>query len=619
MKMKHFLLLLVCLLGFYSSQSQNTVYLESGEFGRGILKSRSGESFVIAPFHVVENLMGGQISIYGNKNILSKGELIKSFPGDLAIIRIVGGGTQESTSWKVDANYSSNLDQLLEGFLELRNNDGSADLMPVSILNKDDQNITIEPKKQGETFKKGMSGSSLFANVNGQKMYLGMLLSIDDEDERMGFVFQVDDMERILGGFFETSKPNNASQNTLTKSSSFESNFNAEEEGFRFDLISAKKSGNKVICKIGITSLDQDGTLIIYNTHTKIYDERGFEYAIAQMKMGSQTESRSIGNGRTFISGVQTKIDLIFDDVSEASKGISLLKIQIRPNGRNAEVKLKNISFEGMDAELKIPRIESVKSNEEEGFRFDLISAKKSGTTVKCIIGVTSLDQDGSMILYNTHTKLYDEQGFEIAVAQMKLAAKTETRSVGAGNYTFVKGVQTFIEITFKEVREKSKGISLLKLQIRPNGRNSEVKFKNISYSGFGNKLMLPKTQGMQQAEAEGFSFDLISTKKSGTRVICLIGVTSLNKDGSMILYNTHTKMYDDQGMESQVDQMKLARKTETRSIGTNNYTFVKGVQTMIQLSFKEIEETATGISLLKLQVRPNGRNAEVSFRNIKF
>ncbi len=617
--MKQHLLLIICLLGFISSQSQNTVYLESGEFGRGILKSRSGESFVIAPFHVVENLMGGQISIYGNRNILSKGELIKSFPGDLAIIRIVGGGTQESTNWIVDANYSSNLDQLMEGFLEMRNNDGSADLMPVSILNKDDQNITIEPKKSGETFKKGMSGSSLFANVNGKKTYLGMLLSIDDENESMGFVFQVDDMERILEGFFEPAAPKGSANSNLTKITTAQSKINTEEQSFRFDLLNVKKLGNKVVCKIGVTSLDQDGSLIIYNTHTKIYNERGFEIPVSQMKMGNKSETRSIGNGRTFVNGVRTNIDLIFDNVPNTSKGISLLKMQIRANGYNSEAKLKNISFDGMDATLQIPRIESIKNNEEAGFRFDLISAKKSGTTVKCLVGISSLEQDGSLIIYNTHTKVYNEQGFETDVSQMKLAGKTETRSIGSGNYTFIKGVQTFVELTFKEVPEISKGISLLKLQIRANGHNTELKIRNISFSGFENKLALPKIQNIRQAEAEGFIFDLISVKKSGSKVKCLIGVTSLAKDGSMILYNTHTKMYDDQGMETPVYQMKLAKKTETRSVGTNNYTFVKDTQTLIELGFKEISEEATGISLLKLQIRPNGRNTEVSFRNIQW
>ena len=200
MKKNLLYVLLLCFVNISALFSQNSVYIQSSEFGRGILKSRPGECFVIAPLHVVEK-SSGDISIVGKNNVLSTGEFIQGFSSDLAVIRINGGGTQECEGWTVPSNFSEIVNNSDEGFLELRNNNGSSKLMQVFFTEKDGEIITIEPKKNNQSFSKGMSGSSLFTKVDGKKIYLGMLQQIDMESGE-GYVFQADDMERVLGGFF---------------------------------------------------------------------------------------------------------------------------------------------------------------------------------------------------------------------------------------------------------------------------------------------------------------------------------------------------------------------------------------------------------------------------------
>jgi len=197
-----------CLLLFLFSTSilvaQETVYIEAGEFGRGILKPRSGECFAISPFHVVEQSGGEDLELVGEGGVNSVAVLAKSYPGDIAILRLTGGGTQRCKDFTLPFDFDKFLKSQTEAVLELRNSDGSVEPILVRISGMDDQGITIAPSDPSVSFEKGCSGGSLFSKGSGRQ-YLGMLLSIDEEDNRMGFVIQSDDIDRILSEFFGTA------------------------------------------------------------------------------------------------------------------------------------------------------------------------------------------------------------------------------------------------------------------------------------------------------------------------------------------------------------------------------------------------------------------------------
>ena len=253
----------------------------------------------------------------------------------------------------------------------------------------------------------------------------------------------------------------------------------SQESGFKFDFIEAKRNGSNVTCLLKITSLDDDGELIIYGTETKVYDENGIEVKVASLKLGNESHPNRVGIDYTFVQGVQTPLKLTFKNVSSVAKGISLLQIQIRANRKDGKVKLKNIPFDGLTQLLNIPNEQSEKSSQESGFKFDFIEAKRNGSNVTCLLKITSLDDDGELIIYGTETKVYDENGIEVKVTSLKLGNESHPNRVGI-DYTFVQGVQTPLKLTFKNVSSVAKGISLLQIQIRANRKDGKVKLKNI-------------------------------------------------------------------------------------------------------------------------------------------
>ncbi|MBT8316915.1 MAG: hypothetical protein HKP59_04770 [Lutibacter sp.] len=472
------LLSILCLIVFFQIQAQESVYLETVEHGRGLLKSRSGECFVITPAHVVNESMS-KISIIGNKNVLSGGNLVQELSSDLAIVRIVDGGTQNCTTWFVPKNYSSILNSTVDAYLELRENNGGSKLMQVFITEKDEETITIVPKRNTDSFVKGMSGGALFTQFEGKKIFLGMLQQMGDDGE--GYVYQADDMERILGGFFEENR-SNSSNITMSTNSVVASAISVEEEGYRFDLLSVKKLGTTVICKLRVTSLEKDGGLIAYGNYgdrsSKIYDQNGLETSASNVKLGSQSNASRVGFNYTLVKGIPVPLELTFKEIASDATGIAYLKIHVN----DIDVKFKNISFNGMKSTIDIPSFENVNfSHQEEGFKFDLLSIKKSGTTVTCKLRITSLEKDGGLIAYGNYgdrsSKIYDQNGLETSASNVKLGSQSNASRVGF-NYTLVKGIPVPLELTFKEIASNATGIAYLKIHIN----NFDVKFKNISF-----------------------------------------------------------------------------------------------------------------------------------------
>ncbi len=349
---KYFVLLLIIGIVF-QLQAQETVVIESSQMGRGILKSRSGECFVITPQHVVKGDVS-TLNIIGSKNVLSNGKLVQEMEKlDLAIVRVTDGGTQNCTNWSVPKNYTTILNNSIDAYLELRYNDGATQLMHVFITGKDENMISIKPKfPDKDAFIKGMSGGSLFTQYEGKKVYLGMLQKIgleedeeeqEEEDNKEGLVLQADDMERYLSGFFGDT-PKQSSITSMTTTTAEASAFSVEEEGYRFDLLSVKKSGDKVVCKLKVTSLEKDGELEIYARYghsTDMYDQNGVKTHASNVKLGNQSNHLTVGKNYKLIKGVPVPLEFTFKEVDENATGISYLKIQTG----SFKIDFRNISF----------------------------------------------------------------------------------------------------------------------------------------------------------------------------------------------------------------------------------------------------------------------------------
>ncbi len=198
------ILLLILLFLSQIAFPQETVFVKGKEKGNGILIERSGECFVISPHHVVYEFMG-DIMISDKNRVESTGKLIEIFEPDLAIIRIVSGGSQNCASLKVTEDFNNILSNSSSGFIEYRDAFGIANLFHVNITSKDQLSFAVKPQKENEELQKGMSGSSFYINFKGEKVLMGMLMSIE-EDLKTGYIYQIDDILRSSSPFFDAGK-----------------------------------------------------------------------------------------------------------------------------------------------------------------------------------------------------------------------------------------------------------------------------------------------------------------------------------------------------------------------------------------------------------------------------
>lgn len=340
-----FILLIFSLFIFSTTLviGQVTVYVESGEFGRGILKPRGAECFAIVPLHVVEDDMN-EIKIIGEKNVATKGELIQSAGNDLAILRTNLGGELYCEDWQVDGNFDRLLSNVVEGVLEIRQNDGGSKLMQIFISEKNETNITIEPKRANQFFSKGMSGSAFYAIVNGEKKCLGMLMEVDVENNQ-GYVLQIDDILSSLESFYNLERTQKTEKKVEEiKNKGIKSRSNSRYPVYKKDNLSIQietclQKGNKVQCKLLLVNSDRDFYLEMIGRHrikySIMYDEKGNEYYSSYVKLansGSEHEA-----AKKLIANVPVEGEIFFD-VNKEIELITKLEVGFYYNGKRSRL-----------------------------------------------------------------------------------------------------------------------------------------------------------------------------------------------------------------------------------------------------------------------------------------
>lgn len=478
-----FLLIFFFSILFLQIHAQQSVYLESSEKGRGVLKSRGNECFVITPAHVVKESIKN-ISITGEKNVLSKGRLVQILAPDLAIIRVTEGGTQNCDSWSMPKNYFTILDNSIEGYLELVQTSGSKKRVQVFISEKDEEIITIEPKRVNQPFLKGMSGASLFTQYDGKKIFLGMLQEVDENGN--GYVYQADDMERILGGFFgdKTTKPKKivAAKKVVKKSRFYQIN-----QGISIDLLSVNRKGNTVSCKFKLTSLDKNQKVSIhrlFNGGTRMFDQYGFETFASTLKIGTNY-SNNLQVKYDLKKNLPVEGEITFKDVRSDAEGITFMRIFLKGNNSNSIFfQFRNISFEGFDQPLVLPKMEKSKFNKEnENLKIDIVNIQKKGVMVRINFKVTSLKQDQTITTYKTTnggTRMFDQNGRETIASNLKLGNKMDTDKV---TYPLIKGVPLDGEFTFNNIYTGATSIAFLRLYFTGSkSGSSSFAFTNINF-----------------------------------------------------------------------------------------------------------------------------------------
>src|SRR5688572_4885625 len=170
------------------------VFIQAAESGQGVLRARGSDCFVLTPLHVIGTTLG-TIRVVGDQATEGKAELLREFPGDLALLRLIDRGSLRCDEWPPLSGFGAMLQTQTGGHLTTREPDGSRTLMQVGFRGMDAQRVFVRPSTTGDQLLKGMSGASLV--INGA--LAGMLMSVENGD---GNVLRLDDIMRLSDSFF---------------------------------------------------------------------------------------------------------------------------------------------------------------------------------------------------------------------------------------------------------------------------------------------------------------------------------------------------------------------------------------------------------------------------------
>jgi uncharacterized protein YcfL len=456
------LLLLLSVLFLQNAYCQTTVYVQTNQFGRGILKIRGSECYVITPNHLLKNY-NGPINVFGEGSVRSRADLLKSYVGDLAILRFTGDNNHNCTKWHLNKNYSSVIESISEGFIEMRDKDGSSSKFAVSITGVDVQYITIRPKDFREKFYQGMSGSSLFVNYQGEKVFLGMLQSISDDET--GSVIKADEMDKLLDSFFnpiERKKRSNViSDKDLTK----------EVLDFRFELLDIYKSGDRVTFTFDVTSLKSDKVLRLSNYDIFLYDDKGLESKPNNIVIGNKTNNIVDYN---MVQGISVPMKITFTGIPSSAQFATLLKVGFSDKETKSDFEFRELYF----GDEPIEEMGNW-SKDALGFKYDLLDYDKIGTDVVFTFTITSLDKDKVIRLNNYHIYLYDNNGLEYKPNNIIIG----NQSNNIVEYNLIQGIQVPLIFSFKNIASSATGVSLLKIGFSDKQNESNIQIRNLTFT----------------------------------------------------------------------------------------------------------------------------------------
>ena len=152
--------------------------------GQGILRPIGDSCFLYTPAHVVTRAQGVLIETRLRKKL--QGELINSYPQDLALVKLKDSSACEESSWngggeRVDAI----LDVISSGRLNYKHQQGRLEVFDLEITNKAVDTTFNIKLKDSKKFRKGMSGSIITVG----DYPIGMLLSVEGD---IGTVLRMD-------------------------------------------------------------------------------------------------------------------------------------------------------------------------------------------------------------------------------------------------------------------------------------------------------------------------------------------------------------------------------------------------------------------------------------------
>lgn len=464
--------------------SQETVFAEvvGLESGRGILKTRGSECFVIIPHHLIKDHFG-TVSIYGEGSVLAESEFVKSYTSDLAILRLPSDAIMACTDWKLDREYNKVIDVVTKCRLEMRDKTGGVSTMAVNITGIDDQFIYVQPENFREKIVKGMSGSSLFTEYNGRKVYLGMLQQVD---MNTGEVLMADEMENTLNEFFNPVK--RISYNGSNEEASI--GIVRESGEIRFELRDIERNGSNVTLKFDISSLDQDKQIYASYRDISLFDEKGLEYKPNRIQIGNQSDWNVRYN---LVHGITVPMEVSFNSISSSATDISLLTYKFKSKGSDRVFQMRDIELPGgtsVGSQYDGNDVEGI--TKVSGFKFELKYISQSGQSVLCKFLVTSEERDKNLGMYYRDIFLYDDSGFIYNPKRITIGNKSDYNV----QYNMIHGISIPVDLQFEGVNSSAEQIALLKVGFKANNVESEFQLRNLPMEGFAGTSDESNTNG---------------------------------------------------------------------------------------------------------------------------
>lgn len=194
----------LCLLPLLSAPAlaaPEPVFVKAREHGRGLLRERNGECFVITPHHVVGDESRITIVARGRIERLARNETV--YGGDVALLRLESERPLGcSPFWDTGEKLDEALRKNSEGVITSLNEDGSVERRAVHVTSYDERLIIVRPDSERDRFHKGLSGSLL--EIRGAPA--GMLMQVEPEAGE-GMVLRTDHLSDIIHSFFAVETP----------------------------------------------------------------------------------------------------------------------------------------------------------------------------------------------------------------------------------------------------------------------------------------------------------------------------------------------------------------------------------------------------------------------------
>ncbi|ELB2908944.1 hypothetical protein QNE33_004472, partial [Vibrio alginolyticus] len=187
--MTNYLLALI-LSGFTSLSLASDAFVKTPhQEGQGILRPIGESCFLYTPSHVVTLAQGILIETRLRKKL--KGELINTYPQDLALVKLKDVSACEESSWNGGGErVEAILGVITSGKLNYKHQQGRLEVFDIEITNKAVDTTFNIKLKNGKKFRQGMSGSIITVG----DYPIGMLVSVEGNT---GTVLRMDMMADI--------------------------------------------------------------------------------------------------------------------------------------------------------------------------------------------------------------------------------------------------------------------------------------------------------------------------------------------------------------------------------------------------------------------------------------